>query len=122
MVLNKEIITSIPSRKDLMNIINKNDGILVLKFGAEWCGPCKKIEKQVVDWFNILPANVTCGLVDADENFDVMAFFKQKRIITTIPAILRYDSDNNHWAPSDIICTSDEKEINHFFKSIVQDA
>ena len=59
MVLDKEIITSIPSRKDLMDIINKNDGILVLKFGAEWCGPCKKIEKQVVDWFNILPANVT---------------------------------------------------------------
>ena len=40
MVLDKEIITSIPSRKDLMDIINKNDGILVLKFGAEWCGPC----------------------------------------------------------------------------------
>ena len=51
-----------------------------------------------------------------------MAFFKQKRIIKTIPAILRYDSDNKHWAPSDIICTSNENEINDFFKNIVQDA
>ena len=122
MISGKEIITSIPSRKDLLDIINNNDGILVLKFGAEWCGPCKKIEKQVLDWFDILPANVTCGLIDADENFDVMAFFKQKRKIKTIPAILRYDSDNKHWAPSDIICTSNENEINDFFKNIVQDA
>ena len=36
MVLDKELITNISCRKDLMDIINNNDGILVLKFGSKF--------------------------------------------------------------------------------------
>jgi thioredoxin 1 len=118
----REIITHIENRQQLFDLIANKENILVLKFGAEWCGPCKKIEGLVNEWYNILPANVICGILDVDENFDVFAFYKQKRIVKTIPTILRYDADHNHWAPSDFISSSDSNDINTFFKSIVDDA
>ena len=34
----------------------------------------KKIEQLVKEWFNLMPANVTCGIIDCDESFDVYAF------------------------------------------------
>tara|TARA_B100000900_G_scaffold132342_1_gene112025 strand:+ start:3821 stop:4180 length:360 start_codon:yes stop_codon:yes gene_type:complete len=118
----RDIITEISSREELVNLIKENKGILVLKFGAEWCGPCKKIEQTVIDWFNILPANVTCGIIDCDESFDVYAFYKKHKIVKTIPAILRFDSENEHWAPDDAIFSSDSEELNIFFQKIINDA
>lgn len=118
----RDIITEISSRDDLMNLIKENDGILVLKFGAEWCGPCKRIEQVVHEWFNIMPANVKCGIIDCDESFDVYAFYKKNKIIKTIPAILRFDATNDHWAPDDAIFSSDHEELNVFFQKIISDA
>ena len=40
----KEIITEIKSRQDLLELINNNKGILVLKFGAEWCGAVRGLQ------------------------------------------------------------------------------
>lgn len=117
-----EIITKISSRQELLELIRSNRGILVLKFGAEWCGPCKRIEQLVKDWFSIMPANVRCGIIDCDESFDVYAFYKSKKIIRTIPAILRFNDDNDHWAPDDAIFTSDNDELNAFFQKIINDA
>ena len=119
---NKELIVEIPSRQHLFELIKKNNGILVLKFGAEWCGPCKRIENTVKDWFSIMPANVTCGIIDCDESFDVYAFYKNKKIIRTIPAILRFNADNEHWAPDDAIFSSDPSDIEDFFKRIINDS
>tara|TARA_B100000900_G_scaffold200389_1_gene169875 strand:+ start:1349 stop:1714 length:366 start_codon:yes stop_codon:yes gene_type:complete len=118
----RQIITHIEDRNKLLEIINKNNNILVIKFGAEWCGPCKKIEGLVNEWFNFLPQNVTCAKLDADECFDVYAFYKKKRIISTIPAFLRYDYGEDSWAPSEFLFSSDENKINEFFHKIVNDA
>ena len=118
----KEIITEIKSRQHLLELINNNTGILVLKFGAEWCGPCKRIEQLVKDWFNLMPANVTCGIIDCDESFDVYAFYKKNKIIKTIPAILRFDAENDHWAPDDAIFSSDHDEVTEFCQRIINDA
>ena len=118
----RSIITYIEDRNKLLEIINNNDNILVIKIGAEWCGPCKKIEGLVNEWFNYLPQNVTCAKLDADESFDVYAFYKKKRIVSTIPALLRYDSNEDSWAPTDFLFSSNESEINNFFQKIVNDA
>ena len=54
------IITEIESRNDLMPLLENNPGLLVLKFGAEWCGPCKLIEDDINKYFNHMPYNVQC--------------------------------------------------------------
>jgi thiol-disulfide isomerase/thioredoxin len=118
----REIITNIKDRKEFFDLLSSKNSMLVIKFGAEWCGPCKKIEKLVNDWFAILPSTVKCGILDADESFELFAFLKTRKIVTTIPAILRYDEDNDHWAPNDCLSSSDFNDVNAFFDKILKEA
>ena len=118
----REIITEIGSRKNLLSLIEKSDEMIVLKFGAEWCKPCKKIEPVINGWFQILPGNVKCGILDVDEEFDIYAFYKRQKIITTIPAILRFNGENKSVYPDEAIFSSDEAEVNVFFQRIINDA
>ena len=77
---------------------------------------------MVKDWFELMPANVTCGIIDCDESFDVYAFYKNKKIVKTIPAILRFNEENDHWAPDDAIFSSNNDDLNLFFQKIINDA
>lgn len=118
----KVIITEIGSRQKLLSLIENTDSMIVLKFGAEWCKPCKKIEPVINGWFDILPGNVMCGILDVDEEFDIYAFYKRQKIIKSIPAILRFNSDNKSVYPDEAIFSSDEAEVNVFFQRITTDA
>lgn len=118
----RDIITEIGSRQNLLSLIESSDNMIVLKFGAEWCKPCKKIEPVINNWYEILPGNVKCGILDVDEEFDIYAFYKRQKIITTIPAILRFNSDNKSVYPDEAIFSSDEAEVNVFFERITNDA
>ena len=75
------VITEIESRNDLLPILENNPGVIVIKLGAEWCGPCKLIEKEVHDFFENVPSNVLCGDLDVDESFDLYAYLKQKKLL-----------------------------------------
>jgi len=85
-------ITKIESRSAFANLIARNPGMIVLKFGADWCSPCKKIEQQVHQFFESLPqdGSVIYGGIDIDESFDVYAFLKSNRRVNGIPVILCY--------------------------------
>jgi thioredoxin 1 len=51
-------------------IISKNDKnkIIMLYFGAEWCGPCKQLKKRLCEneAINLMPKLVV-GYIDVDE-------------------------------------------------------
>ena len=109
------IITEIESRNDLMPLLENNPGLLVLKFGAEWCGPCKTIEEDVNKYFNNMPSNIQCGILDVDDCFDLYAYLKSKKIVNTIPAILCYNKHNlSMIAPDHILMSSDVNELRDF--------
>ena len=74
------LLTEIKSRNDYMELINSNPGLFIVKFGAEWCAPCKKIENEVMEAFNKMPDNVQCAVVDIDNNFDVYAFLNEENV------------------------------------------
>ena len=42
------------SREEFKDIIMQNSGIMILKFGADWCGPCQKIKPYVEECLNDL--------------------------------------------------------------------
>ena len=105
---------------ELQELINTNPGVLVIKMGATWCNPCKRIKdiaQQKMDELKTeFGANVTIIEIDIDESFEVYATLKTKRIVSGIPAILCWFQDNVTLRPSDFINDSDPTEVGMLFE------
>lgn len=112
----KTILTETLSLQDFSEILKQNEGLIVLKFGAEWCGPCKRIEQQVYAGFSQMPMNVQPIIVDVDESFELYAFLKSKKMVKSIPTLLCYEKGNESYVPNDIVVGASVDEINVFFK------
>lgn len=110
------IIRNIMSRQALLELLPKNPGLIFIKFGAEWCAPCKKIENDLEEHFNNMPANVQCVILDIDECFDVYAYMKSKKMVKSIPSVICYQKGSNTYVPDDVYCGSDKNELDDFFK------
>jgi thioredoxin 1 len=110
------ILTEIQDRKHFAELLQKNPGLIVVKFGAEWCGPCKTIEPLVQSYFEQSPAKVQCVKIDIDECFDVYAYLKSKKIVNGIPAILCYQKENLNYVPDDFVLGANSQEISSFFE------
>lgn len=111
----KEIFTKV---SNLEEELKTNPGFIVMKFGAEWCGPCKKIEEQVNILMQKTGSNVKCYIIDIDEedNFETYAFLKTKKMVNGIPAILCWKKGNVSHIPDDVVVGSNAVEINLFFE------
>lgn len=114
------IITEIASVSDFAQLLQKNQGLIILKYGAEWCGPCKKIEGLVNEWYSKMPPDVQCGLIDVDKNIELYGFLKSKKRINGIPAIMCYVKGNTHYIPDDMVVGADPTQINGFFQRSLQ--
>jgi thiol-disulfide isomerase/thioredoxin len=111
------IIKDIKTMGAFSELLNHNPGIIILKFGADWCGPCKMIEPCVNQWFAKMPAHqVLCGLIDVDDNFEVYGFLKNKRVLRGIPAMLCYYKGNTHYIPNDMTTGADRRATDDFFE------
>ena len=115
----KEIISTL-SKEDFMNYLQNNQGAFIVKFGAEWCGPCKKIEGLVKNCMNQLPSNVTCAIIDVDDNFEIYAFFKNKKVLGGIPAIFAYHKGTTNYIPDNLVIGADETQIKLFFEKYMK--
>jgi len=100
----------------LQESMNRNDVILV-KFGAEWCNPCKKIKEKCYENFNKLPNNVYIYDIDVDEHLDLYGKLKTKKMLKGLPTILAYyGGKKEHWyIPDDSFSGSDLKDLDSFF-------
>ena len=119
----REIITELDVRefKTLFSGIGNN--VIVLKFTADWCNPCKKIKPLVDSWFQKLPSNFVIVELDIDDTVDLYLALKSKKMVNGIPALLAYYQQNSrekeHWfIPSDSVTGANEREVNEFFSRI----
>jgi len=112
----KEVITEVINMQSFSEILKQNDGLVIVKFGAEWCGPCKRIEEQVYTAFQQMPPNVQPIIVDVDESFEIYAFLKSKKMVKSIPTILCYEKGNLSYIPNDVVVGANSEELNIFFK------
>jgi thioredoxin 1 len=103
------------SLADFQSQLLENPGILIFKFGAEWCGPCKMIESQLHAAFQQMPRNVKCVVVDIDESSELHGFMKKKRILNGVPAIIAYYRGNTHYIPDDCVFGANPPQIDLFF-------
>jgi thiol-disulfide isomerase/thioredoxin len=129
------------SRLQFEEILRQNPGNVIVKFGATWCGPCKRIEAQVGQWFDLLTkcdkgpkgpsdpsvcetdqqtSNTLCIAVDVDNSIDLYGAFKSRRQVSGIPAILLFKKGNLSYIPDDMVVGADPRQVNDFFTSVSQ--
>jgi thiol:disulfide interchange protein len=112
------------SRLQFEEILRQNPGNVIVKFGATWCGPCKRIEAQVGQWFDLLTktdqqtSNTLCIAVDVDNSIDLYGAFKSRRQVNGIPAILLFKQGNLSYIPDDMVVGSDVRQVNDFFTGL----
>ena len=65
-------------------LVEKNDGVVLVDFWAEWCGPCKIIGPFIEDLAGEYEGKVLVGKVDVDSNPEV----SMKYGVRSIPTVL----------------------------------
>jgi thiol-disulfide isomerase/thioredoxin len=113
--MSKEIISEIANRDAFFLLLQNNPGLIILKLGSSWCGPCKLIEKSVHGFFASSPPEVVCGDIDVDQSFDFYSFLKSKKMVNGIPVLLCYKKGNGTYIPDDIITGADPQGLHQFF-------
>ena len=112
----KKVITVFESRDHFFNLLKVNPGLIVIKLGATWCGPCKKVAPVVEAFFATSPPEVICADIDVDESFDLYSMFKAKRLVNGIPSILCYKKGNTTAIPDDSVIGIRPADLDAFFK------
>jgi thioredoxin-like negative regulator of GroEL len=113
--MSKQVISEIANRQAFMTLLQHNPGLIVLKLGAEWCGPCKTIKTAVNGFFASAPPEVVCADIDVDNSFDFYSFLKSKKMVNGIPVLLCYKKGNSTYIPDDMITGSDPAQLHQFF-------
>jgi len=114
----ENVITQM-TKSDFGLSLQNNKGALIIKFGAEWCGPCKQIEAQVYELMSQMPPEITCCVLDIDDEdgaFELYAFLKSKRVVNGVPVIVCYKKENFSWIPDDVIIGANVEAIHTLFQ------
>lgn len=92
--------------------------IIILKFTADWCGPCKGIKELVEDLVKQLPKSIKYYEINIDESLELYAKFKNKKMVNGIPAILAFkDGVKDYWyVPDFSVLGGNKNKIIDFFK------
>lgn len=128
----KDIFEEDVERDEYEQIINNSKNIMILKFGADWCGPCKKIAPLIdmqIDLINMymeeknIEKDVYYYELCVDDYFDLYAFLKRKKMINGIPHMVCYFPENNQnrdyfYIPDFSVSGSKEDDIKLFFNTI----
>ena len=74
-------VVKLTTRKELIDFI-KSHPYVIVKTGATWCGPCKRIKSLVEKLIQVTPDNIDIILVDADEGYNIISYLKWKSLPT----------------------------------------
>ena len=110
------IIHKVESIDRFKEILANNPGLVIVKFGAKWCGPCKTIEADVNDIFSKMPPTVQCIKLDIDESFEIYSFLKAKRMVNGVPVILCYKKGNFSYIPNETVVGANKGQLIYFFE------
>ena len=98
------------------NLLEKS--LIIIKFTADWCGPCKKAKPIIDENIKKLPESIKYNVIDIDDSIEVYGMLKAKRLVTSIPALICYNKDNNTLWPDEIVSTSNKEDIDKYLAII----
>lgn len=99
----------------LPSLLEQNPGLILIKFQADWCKPCRLIEPRVNQWFDCKPRQAHVYVVNVDEDSRLYSFYVKKRLLRGIPAIVVFLKGNTTPIFDDLINSSNLNEIDDFF-------
>ena len=114
----KDIYTEVENRDQFLQFLKENTGIMLFKFGAEWCRPCQYLKSDIENYFAETGDKVICFDLDIDDSFDLYAFLKSKKMVTGIPSILAYIKGNESFASDFSYSGTDKKTLKVFFDTV----
>lgn len=110
--------TELRNSAELFQKLSENPGLIIVKFGADWCGPCKKIAPTVKSCLELFDENTHFYDIDIDNNFEIYGFMRTKKMATAIPTILCWKPGNVNYVPDHVLTSSDIQEVKTFFETI----
>ena len=99
------------------------DKVIVIKFTAKWCGPCRNTAPLVESLFASLPDNVIIFELDIDDpnNKPLYNMLKSRRMINGIPSFIAYYGNirRDFWyVPDAKISSGNVAMISNFFSAV----
>lgn len=118
--MTQEIYIAFDNRHHFLRCLNENPGVIIVKFGAKWCNPCKQIADLVEQKFQECNRNIVCCDLDVDDNIDLYSFFKKNKQINGIPVILAFYKNNTNYIPNLRVSGTNTEDIHNFFKECIK--
>ena len=118
-IINQEI-ESIDDFKNILNSAKTSKQVVVLKFTANWCKPCK-IAKPFIDAeISNMSKNILFYSIDIDEQLDIYIKLKSKKMLNGIPSLIAWYPNNKNietewYIVDNSISGSNQIEIKQFF-------
>jgi thiol-disulfide isomerase/thioredoxin len=108
-----------PTYKTLMpnqlsEILQNNVNLVILRFTAAWCGPCKRIEPLIESWPYRNDDGIAFYDLDIDTNVDIYSFFKTKRRLNGVPAIMAFSRGNVSIFADEFVSSGSLKDVERF--------
>ena len=103
--------------KTMLSNMEPNN-VIILRFTAEWCGPCKGIDAICNNYFNLCSNDIQPIVVDVDETIDLYMVYKRYKMLNGIPALFAYygNAKQDQWyVPNDSVNTGDNRQVMDFF-------
>ena len=96
---------------EVFKAVMKNNAVSVVKVGATWCGPCKRIVSDVDKIYLQLSSNIQVYHIDVDECPDIAGHLR----IRKLPTFISFVGEDK----MDILESSNIDEIGQFFKKVL---
>ena len=114
-----EVINDI-TLEDFKTMLSKLEPnkVILLRFTAEWCGPCKGIDAICNNYFNLCSNDIQPIVVDIVETIDLYMVYKRYKMLNGIPALFAYygNAKQDPWyVPNDSVNTGDNRQVMDFF-------
>ena len=91
--------------------------LIIIKFTATWCGPCKVIQPCCAKFLATKPNSIQYYEIDIDESLELYMKLKKMKMVNGIPAIIAFKGGiKEHWfIPDEIHIGANVSQLEQFF-------